>query len=621
MPDSPVSTPLPGGWSVIRDGDLLVVACPEKDLQLAFLARALSERMEELAGAAWREVEPGFNVPVRQQVEMPTPGGWKNTVQILYNTPGNEDRLAIALIRTLGNRAYITLIDGTKAGFSRRSAQMMEITNAWKPEGWREPSLAGIAPRQIGDDETRAMSSFVAAAREKLDIPGVAVAIVQDGRTVYAEGFGVKRAGSPEPVTPTTRFMIGSSTKPLTTLMMARLVDLGRFAWTTKVTEVLPEFALADADVTQRLEMRHTVCACTGMPRRDLDLIFRFRGVRPEDRIAAMKQMVPTTGLGETFQYSNYLVAAGGFAAAHSFAPDASLADAYDRAMRQLLFDPLKMGQTSVFHIDSPDDAAPHGVDRDGNTVPIDPVLEHFVDSTAPSGAVWSTVLDLAKYVRCELRQGLNDADERVVSQDNLMARRRSAIKIDDKNSYGLGLMLTDQQGLAEVSHDGNTLGFSAGMQFFPEHGIGLVVLTNMRAANLFLLTIHQRLLELLFGASSKAEAMVEGAATALKKSQERTRQRVRTNGASTAWLEAYVGRFACDELGPAEIRRNGDNFQIKFESWSSDLGVEEQSRDSRQIVLTSAPWAGSVRFQLSDNTDALILDGGQTRYKFSRIP
>lgn len=242
--------------------------------------------------------------------------------------------------------------------------------------------------------------------------------------------------------------MIGSLTKPLTTLMMARLVDMGRFAWTTPVTDVLPGFALADPEVTQKIEMRHTVCACTGMPRRDLDLIFRFRGVRPEDRIAEMRQMRPTTGFGETFQYSNFLVAAGGYAAAHSYAPDLTLGDAYERSMQQLVFEPLGIEQSSVLSTHSPLDAAPHGRTLDGACAPIAPVLEEFVDSTAPSGSVWSTVLDMARYVSCELRNGWNERGEQVVSADNLLARRRSAIRIGGKSSYGLGRMLTEQQGL-----------------------------------------------------------------------------------------------------------------------------------------------------------------------------
>ena len=216
--------------------------------------------------------------------------------------------------------------------------------------------------------------------------------------------------------------MIGSSTKPLTTLMMAKLIDIERFTWTTPVTQILPRFSLADTDVTSRLEMRHTVSACTGMPRRDVDLLFRFQGIRPEDRLAEIKEMLPTTGLGETFQYSSCLVAAGGYAAAHCFAPNSSLADAYDSAMRQFVFEPLNMQQTSVLHHASPDDASPHGFDLEGNPVPIDPVMEEFADAVAPAGSVWSTILDMASYVRCELRNGKSDTGEQVVSLENVMA-------------------------------------------------------------------------------------------------------------------------------------------------------------------------------------------------------
>ncbi len=619
MPDSPLPSVLPGGWMVIQNADPLTVAGPELDLKVTFLSRLLGGSIENLVGAAWREIEPSFDVPVRQQVEMPTPDGWDNTIQIVYNTPASEDRLAVALVRTLGDRAYISLIDGTKAAFSRRMSQIAEMNDGWKPAGLSEPSLAGIAPKSFGENERREMSNFIASAMERLRIPGTAVAVVQHGRTVYAEGFGVRKAGSSEPVTPATRFMIGSSTKPLTTLMMAKLVDLGHFAWTTPVTRVLPGFALADAGVSQRLEMRHTVCACTGMPRRDVDLIFRFRGVRPEDRIDEMKQMKPTTGFGEVFQYSNYLVSAGGFAAAHSFAPNTSLADAYDRAMRQLVFEPLGMQQTTVLPNGSPNDAAPHGLDLAGSSVPIDPVLEQFANAIAPAGSVWSNVLDMASYIRCELRNGRNDAGEPVVSETNLLARRRSAVKIDGKSSYGLGLILTEQQGLTEVTHGGNTLGFTADMLFLPAQGIGMVLLTNLRAANLFLQAVHQRLLEVLFGAASKAEAMVAGAATAMEKSLEGIRQRVRTDGSATAWIGAYLGHYVCHELGPAHISQDEGGFRIEFESWSSDLGVEEQSSESRQVVLTSAPFSGSLRLRTSDDPNELVLDGGQSLYKFVR--
>ena len=621
MPDAPLPVALPGGWTVVHQGDPLTVIGPESDLELSFLARPVVDDIEELIRLVWQGVKPGFDVPVLHKVEMPAKDGWNREIDIAYDTPESESRIVFAITRLLGSRAYITLIDGTKAGFNRRIAQFSELHSGWKPTGLKEPSLAGISPKKIGAAERNAMSSFVDSAMRQIGIPGVAIAVVQNGLTMYAEGFGVCRAGGKERVTADTRFMIGSSTKPLTTLMMARLVDLGRFAWSTPVTEVLPGFALADEDVTRRLEMQHTVCACTGMPRSwDADLIFRFRGIRPEDRIAKMRQMSPTTGFGETFQYSNYLVAAGGYAAAHSYAQDVSLQDAYDRAMRELVFEPLGMSHTSIFCVDSRLDAAPHSRDLNGNAVPIDPVLEKFADAVAPAGSVWSNVLDMAQYLKCEMQDGSNDRGEQIISVENLLARRRSAIKIDGKSSYGMGLFLKDQQGLVEIGHGGNTRGFTAEMFFLPEHRIGMVILTNLRFANQFLASIKQKLLEILFGAESKAEAMVTDEKKALDDGTEFIRQRIKTDAVSTAWICDYTGHYVSEVLGSACISQRGEEFQIEFESGSSTLGVEEQSSTSRQIVLTTAPWLPITKLQLTDDPNKLMLDRGQTRYEFVRV-
>jgi CubicO group peptidase (beta-lactamase class C family) len=353
------------------------------------------------------------------------------------------------------------------------------------------------------------------------------------------------------------------------------------------------------------------------MPRRGLELVFRFRGVRPEDRIAEMRQMSPTTGFGETFQYSNYLVAAGGYAAAHSYAHDLPLQDAYERAMRELVFEPLGMLHTSILCMDSTLDAAPHSRDLNGIAVPIDPVLENFADAVAPAGSVWSNVLDMAQYLKCEMRNGSNDRGEQIISVENLLARRRSAIKIDGKSDYGLGWFLKDRQGLAEVGHGGNTRGFTADMFFLPEHRIGMVILANLSLANQSLASVEQKLLEVLFGAESKAEGMVAAEKKALDDATEVTRRRLKTDAESTAWIREYTGHYVSKELGPAYISQAGDGFQVDFESGSSKLAIE-QSGTSRQIVLITPPW--TTRLQPTDDLNELLVDGGQTTYQFVRV-
>ena len=91
------------------------------------------------------------------------------------------------------------------------------------------------------------------------------------------------------------------------------------------------------------MRISHSACACTGMPKRDLDFIFEIEGVSAEDRMKQMKKMFPTTKPGETFQYSNYLVAAGGFAAAKSYEKTLPLLDSYIKVMDDLVFHPLNM--------------------------------------------------------------------------------------------------------------------------------------------------------------------------------------------------------------------------------------------------------------------------------------
>ena len=611
LPDALVPIVLPNGWTLADGAGALTLVAPEGDLSVSFVAAPKSGRPVEIAAGAWRLVDGGFDLPVFHEAEGAPGEGWDGTHQIVYSTPAAESRSALAIVRMLGERAYVNLLYGTKAGLSRRMAHIGEVIEAWRPEGHTEIDLSGREPAPWSAKESDALAEFVHSAMRALGVPGAAITVVQDGAVVFNRGFGVAAVDDPRPVTAETRFMIGSTTKSLTTLMMARMVEAGRFDWETPVTQLLPGFALADPDVTARLQVRHTVGASTGMPRRDTDLMFRMRGISAADRIAEMKEMLPTTGFGETFQYSNYLVAAGGFAAARAFAPDDTLGNAYERAMRELVFEPLGMTRTSVppRAARDEDQAVPHSLDLDGKVVRIDPELEKFADAVAPSGAAWSTAPDIARYVALELAGG--------AAPDS---RRQPQIKIGEKSSYGLGLILTEEQGLAVIGHGGNTLGFTADMFFLPDKGLGAVVLTNMAAANAFTGTVRQRIFELVFAAPSTSAQMVSSTATSIGHAVESRRKRVETDANATAWLQQWIGDYRCNELGGARISRTGTGYRAGFDSWGSELGSETQRDGGKLIVLTSPPWTGALRLQPAASGNELVLDGAQTKYVFRRI-
>lgn len=247
LPGSVAPINLPAGWSRASEpsGGVTIVG-PEGDLRVAFLMCALDATPEEIAYGAWRVFDSGFDFPARQKIPIPGIGGWDAGFQIIHNVPSAQSRSAITVLRTLGDNAYCALLVGTKASMNRRMAQIMEVLESWKPEGLSAPNLAVAGRKEWGEKESAQMSEFLRAGMAELHIPGVAIAVVQAGRIVFAEGFGTTRIGSSEPVRPDTRFMIGSNTKPLTTLMMARLVARGNFDWSTPVTKLLPDFALAD---------------------------------------------------------------------------------------------------------------------------------------------------------------------------------------------------------------------------------------------------------------------------------------------------------------------------------------------------------------------------------------
>src|SRR5262249_38689600 len=157
------------------------------------------------------------------------------------------------------------------------------------------------------------LTKFVEAAEQATGVPGVGLGIVQDGKVVFASGIGVRDLGKPTKVDGDTLFMIASNTKALTTLMLAKLVEGKQMTWETAVTSLLPTFKLGNAETTKQVLVKHLICACTGLPRQDLEWIMQFKGVTPEGAMATLATVQPTTKFGEMFQYSNLLAGAAGF--------------------------------------------------------------------------------------------------------------------------------------------------------------------------------------------------------------------------------------------------------------------------------------------------------------------
>src|SRR5436190_17674762 len=96
----------------------------------------------------------------------------------------------------------------------------------------------------------------VEAVRTAAEVPGMAIAIVENGAVTLARGFGVRKLGSPEKVDADTIFMTGSTGKAMTTAALATLVEAGKLKWDAPVTDYIPGFQMYDPWVTREMTVR-----------------------------------------------------------------------------------------------------------------------------------------------------------------------------------------------------------------------------------------------------------------------------------------------------------------------------------------------------------------------------
>lgn len=609
------------GWYVTECNAKIVLQEPDRELSLTLLENT-EQNAQAAVLAAWKQIQPDFARSIQHTMSLVPQDGWDEIVQYVYETTAQENRFVFATARRVGKVWYVELTDGTKAAFERRMAGVLLINTSFKVPGTQEESFALKKAHTLDAARLKEFMAFVEDARMQCDVPGVAIGIVQNGKIVCEQGLGVRTVGTQEKVMPQTLFMIGSTTKSLTTFMMARLVDEGKFTWDTPVTEIMPNFALGDKATTQQMLMKYTVSASTGMPRQDLEAMFNYDQATVKRRMDEMQNMKPTTGFGETFQYSNSMVAAGGYIAAHAIDPTSELGKAYDMAMQSRVFDPLGMHATTFdfAQVEKVDHAAPHGLDLHGKLISLHACQEEWVTSIRPAGGAWSNVHDMAQYIITELNNGVTADGKGIISETNLLKRREPQIKISDKMSYGLALMMDNNHGVVSVGHDGMTLGFSSLMFFLPEHNVGLVMLTNARGAMVFTHAIKRKFMELLFDGKPQAYEMVKIGIEQQKKMFEKNLEAIAFKPDST-WIKQFVGAYAHPTLGQIAIREVAGGAQLDARVWKSAIGQKKEKDGSCALILTDVPVAGlELLPQQQDGTMHLKLEIGQHSYVFVRI-
>jgi CubicO group peptidase (beta-lactamase class C family) len=609
---------VPAGWTMTTKGSMVVLDPPEPDSHVA-IVDVKAKDADAAVAAGWAAYKPDFKRPLKIALPGAARNGWEERKSYQYETSPNERAVVTGMAWRAGDSWAVILVDGSEPTFEKRGAPLGLALQSLRPKGYSRESFAGKKAHPLDEKRLAILKEFVAAGMKTLDTPGVGLAFLDGGKTVWAGGLGVKELGKPGPVDADTLFIAASNTKALTTLLLAELVDEGKIRWDQPVTELFPAFRLGNEETTKQVLVKHLICACTGMPRQDLEWLLEYRHETPESALKLLGSMQPTSRFGEVFQYSNLMAAAAGFIGGSKAVPGKEWGAAYDEAMRTKVFGPLGMTTTTFDFAKAlkGDVAQPHGDDVDGKVTRSPMGLNYSVVPVRPAGGVWTNARELSKYVEMELAKGLLPNGKRLVSTENLLARYKPNVIVGEDVTYGMALMVDTRYGIPVVHHGGDLAGYHSDMIWLPEHGVGAVILTNADSGVTLRGPLLRRLLEVLFDGKPEAEEMLRVAAVQRKAAiaKERERLVVPADPAAAAQL---APRYASTALGEVKTLKEGNATVFDVGEWKSSV-ASRKNDDGTVSFLTIDPTLAGFEFVVADKDGQrrLVMRDAQHEYVF----
>lgn len=460
--------------------------------------------------------------------------------------------------------------------------------------------------------DLRALDRVVDQSMKAWNVPGCAIAIVQNDQVVLVKGYGVKEFGKPDRVTADTVFAIGSATKAFTTAGMAILVDEGKMNWDDPVRKHVEFFHLMDPMANELVTLRDLVTHRSGLSRNDM-LWYNSPWTR-EEIIRKVAFVKPTAPFRTLYQYQNIMFATAGYAAGRASGVS------WEEFTQKRLFDPLGMKSTSMTPAvaeKARDHASPHNKDKQKA---LQVIPWRNLDSIGPAGSINSTAKDMTQWLRMQLNEGTLGV-RRIISSKNLLETHtpQMVIRPDDwgrgynpetsQMTYGMGWTMQDYRGQHIVSHGGAIDGFRATVTLLPKERLGIVVLANLGEENMPE-ALRWMLLDLLLGLPprdwnqmliDRGHKQEEAQETAEKLIEEK-RQKF-TKPSKT--LDHYTGTYEEPAYGRATVML--DDGKLRF-AWSNFRGsFEHYHYDTFRVHAPRLD--GLAQFGLNANGDVTSLE------------
>jgi CubicO group peptidase (beta-lactamase class C family) len=316
---------------------------------------------------------------------------------------------------------------------------------------------------------TSALDAFLEKKRGALHLPGLAVAVVQDGRIIYLRGLGLAAPG--RTMTPQTPLIIGSLSKSFTALAVMQLTEQGKISLDTPVQQYIPWFRLADAAASASITIKHLLTHTSGISRYDGRVLLAGRGGKTiEQSVRELSTLKLSKPVGAAFQYSNinYLIA--------GLIVEVVSGQSFAAYLQQHILTPLGMEHSFTCEESARHDGLASGY-RWWFGVPI-PFRAPYLEDALPAAFIAASVADLARYMLAMLNGGSLD-DASILSPAGVAELHNSQVTISPGSAYGLGWRVEKLGNRTIIRHGGEVANFLAEMVLVPDLRLGVVVLMN----------------------------------------------------------------------------------------------------------------------------------------------
>lgn len=464
-------------------------------------------------------------------------------------------------------------------------------------------------PAQLQD-----FDAYVEGVRQRFDVPGIAVAIVKDGKVVLERGYGLRQLDRPEKVDARTLFAIASNTKAFTSASLSILADEGKLSLDDRVIDRLPWFRMADPYVTREMRVRDLLVHRSGLGLGAGDLLYWPGTDYSTLEVAQRLRDVPLSGsFRGQYAYDNIL-----YGVAQLVIEQAS-GQSYERFLRTRILDPLGMRDTR-YNSDAlkPGDNVATGYAK-ADFKDLQPAPRMAWGNVSGAGGLYSSVHDMSQWLRAQLDGGVyTDAGGKgqrlfSVQRQKAMWSIVTPMPIGEPSvpalapvrpnflGYGEGWQLSDYRGRKLVWHTGGWPGMVSRVTLVPEHKLGIVVLTSAELPGAFQ-AVTMRALDAYLDGPRTDWTAAYGAALdkSLAKSDDDWKQHQAARAPNTQpslALAKYAATYRDPWYGEVVIEQRDGKLRMRFARSEALVGELQHWQHDSFIVRWDQRWLNADAF------------------------